>query len=374
MKVRILHLITRLPVGGAERLLISVLRKLDTNRFESVVCCIQDRGELAAEVESLGIPVISLGLMNKGGFDSRAKPAIVDLIKQHQIDLVHSHLYHANLYGRLAAKKAGVPAIISIHNTYARRKWYRHLINRWLSRYTAKIIAVSEDIRQDVVKYDGVHDDKIVTLPNGIDLDRVRTNISRDQARARLGYGDEHFLIGVVGRLEKQKGHIHLIRAIAALTQQNKLTNIRVLVAGDGRLRADLEQATDDLGIGGQVNFLGTRKDMAEILRALDLFVMPSLWEGLSLAMLEGMAAELPVIISDVGGAGEVLHENTYGVRTPPGDEVALAQAIVDLAENPEKRAILATKARTRVEEAYSAETMVRKLEAIYDNTLKRGT
>ena len=374
MKTRILHLITRLPVGGAERLLVSTLANLDSTRFESIVCCIQDRGELADEVEALSIPVVALGLMRTKRFDLKIVPALLDLIKKYRIDIVHSHLYHANLYGRLAAKRAQVPSIISIHNTYVLRKWYRHLINRLLSRSTARIVAVSEDIRRDVVRFDKVPEEKIVTLPNGIDLDRVRTELTRDEARARLGYDHASFLIGVVGRLEQQKGHIHLIRSFASLVRHEDTgtqKNLRLLIVGDGRLRKDLEVAVISLGISERVSFLGTRSDMAEILRALDLFVMPSLWEGLSLAMLEGMAAGLPVIISDVGGAAEVLGDNAFGIRVPPSNEAALTQAILRLAEDKERRELLGAKARERVEVGYSAATMVRKLEEIYGQVLE---
>ena len=129
MTLRVLHLITRLPIGGAEKILIDTVRNLDRARYDSVVCCIQDRGELATEIVQMGVPLFCLHRMQSKRFDFRAVTAVKKLIRQERIGLVHSHLYHANLYGRLAALLAGVPAVATVHNTYTRRKLHRRLLH-----------------------------------------------------------------------------------------------------------------------------------------------------------------------------------------------------------------------------------------------------
>lgn len=369
MTYRVMHLITRLPVGGAERLLAGVVSHLDRDRYESVVCCIQDGGAVADEIAASGIPVITLDLMGHGGFDRRVVPALCDIIRRERIDLIHSHLYHANLYGRLAASRAGIAAVASVHNTYSRRKWYRHLINWWLARKCAAVIAVSADIRDDILQHDHVPSQKVIVVPNGIDMQRVVSGLTRGEAKIRLGYAADVFLLGCVGRLEEQKGHAFLITALSAL--RTMYPQLRLAIAGDGRKRQALGEMAAQMGVADIVQFLGTRSDMADVLRAFDLYVMPSLWEGLSLAMLEAMAAELPVIISDVGGAAEVLGDDEFGIRVPPGDAEALALAIRQLIDSPSAREELATKARRRVADRYDAKAMIKKLEGIYAAAIK---
>jgi L-malate glycosyltransferase len=367
--IRVLHLITRLPVGGAERLLVDVARNLERNRFESIVCCIQEKGALAPELEAAGIALHCLERMRTKRFDWGVVRALKRLLQREQIDLVHCHLYHANLYGRIAAWLAGVPAVISVHNTYTRVKIHRRLLNRVLANVTARIIAVSDETRRDILRYDGVPGDKVVTIYNGIDVRRVDSALTRTEARQRLGIGAESIAIGCVGRLEEQKGHRYLFDALAIIGREAPplAARIQTLLVGDGRLREQLKQQVGALALDSRVMFLGTRGDVADILKALDLYVMPSRWEGLSIAMLEAMAAGLAVVISDVGGVGRVLGSDEFGLRVPPADPSRLAGAIRELAEQPARREALGRAARQRVEEAFSAQVMIAAISRIYE-------
>lgn len=363
-KARVLHLITRLPVGGAERLLVDVVRRLDPARFESVVCCIQAKGELAAELEAAGIPVHCLERMRSKRFDWRAVFDLRRFLRRERITLVHSHLYHANLYGRLAAFLSGVPAVATVHNVYARTKLHRRLLNRWLARSSARVIAVSEEVRRDLIEHDGIDAAKVVLIHNSIDLRRIATRLTREEARARLSIAEHAFAVGCVGRLEEQKGHRYLLEACAALKRDIPL---RLFVVGDGRLRRELERQAAALGLAASTSFLGERKDVAEILKALDLFVMPSLWEGLSLAMLEAMAAGLPIVISDVGGVSQAIDAQS-GLKVPPGDPGAIARAIRLLAAQPESRRSLGLAARRRVEAEFDVGIMMARLSQVYED------
>lgn len=369
--MRILHLITRLPVGGAEKVLVDIVRRLDPAQYESVVCCIQAKGDLAIEIEKSGVPLYCLHRMRSKRFDWSAVRGLMRLLREERIALVHSHLYHANLYGRIAAFLAGVPAVAHVHNVYAQRKLHRRLLNRLLSRASARVIAVSDEIREDLVTHDRIDPRKIAVIRNGIDARRVDTELTQAQARARLGVSQEHVLIGCVGRLEEQKGHRFLLEACAKLNRDPDLRHrLRVVIVGDGRLRADLERQASALGLASSVSFLGTRQDVPEILRALDLFVMPSLWEGLSIAMLEAMAAGVAVVISDVSGVSQALGNNEHGIRVAPGDAAALAQAIRSLAGAPARRRTLGMSARERVKVAFSIDAMMSELTSVYGDAL----
>jgi L-malate glycosyltransferase len=369
-RARILHLFVTLPVGGAENLLLSIVRRLDHERFASFVCCIGMRGVVGEQLAAMNIPVVELRLMEKGGIDRRVAPALVELIRREGIDLVHSHLYHANLYGRLAARKAGVPAVISIHNVYGRPKLHRRIINWYLARHTAAIIVGSEDIRRDVERYDHVPASRIQVIPNSVDLTRSVSTLSRSEARARLGLAEQDLVIGTIGRLEKQKGHRYLIEALALL--RGRGLQARVLLAGEGRERAALEALVASLGLGEQVMLLGTRSDLGDLFRAMDIFVMPSLWEGLSLVMLSAMAAGLPVVATAVGGVSQVFCNDKYGFTVPAGNVAALADKIAECLPNLPAARVKGMKAAQHVRDNYSDEVMVRRVEAVYERALPK--
>lgn len=370
-KIRLLHLITRLPIGGAERMLLGVLRNLDAQRFESVVCCIQDRGELADEAEAMGVPVLSLGLMNRGGYDRQVVPELRRIMREQRIDLVHTHLYHANLYGRLAARREGIPAVASVHNTYKRRKWYRHWINRYLARHTVAVTAGSADVERDLLEVDRLPKDKVVRLPNCIDLARVDTALTAAEAKQRLGFAGADRVIGTVGRVEEQKGQVFLLEAFARLRQlPGGDGNLKLLVVGDGRLLPQLREAADRLGIADACRFPGNIVQLADVYRAIDIFVMPSLWEGLSLAMLEAMAAGLPMIATDVGGARDVLGDSQWGVLVPPRDADAIAAAVASLLANRPACAEMAAAGAERVRKHYSVTALTEQLSGIYRSAL----
>jgi glycosyltransferase involved in cell wall biosynthesis len=364
-----LHLFVTLPVGGAETLLLNTLRHLDQNKFSSQVCCIVEQGALGERIDAMGIPLVELNLRPKIGAGRGIVSALVKLCVQEKIGLIHSHLYHANYYGRLAARRAGIPAIASIHNTYKTAKLHRRLINMYLARHTAAILVGSEDVRRDVLRFDRVPESLVEIIPNSVDITQSGSALSRAEARKALGLPEKSIVLGSVGRLEEQKGHRHLIEAMHALVQQG--TNAHLLLIGDGRERPALEHLIGQLGLGERVLLLGTRNDLGDLFRAMDLFIMPSLWEGLSLAMLSAMAAELPVIATSVGGVRQVMGEDEYGFVIPPGDVPALVAKIRDCLENRERTRLRGILGAQRVRERYSTEAATKRLEALYIRVLE---
>lgn len=367
---RILHVFVSLPVGGAENLLISNLRLLDSTKFESVVCVLGERGELASQVEALSVPFYELGLMRKGVGRQVVVGRLVELIRRERIDLVHTHLYHANYFGRMAAARASVLCIVSIHNTYTKPKMHRRIVNWWLARRrTAAIIAGSQEIRRDILRYDHVRPMLLEVIPNAVDLARSESQLSKHEARSRFGLDDGAYVLGTVGRLEAQKGHPFLFDAIYWLREQG-LRPVLLLV-GDGREADALRKQAMRLDLLECVYFLGTRKDLGDLFRAMDLFVMPSLWEGLSLAMLSAMAAELPVVATAVGGVVEVLGgDNERGFVIPPSDARALADQILWCWKHPQQSSRTGEAGRDFVRQNYSDTAMVNRLEAIYERIL----
>jgi len=205
---------------------------------------------------------------------------------------------------------------------------------------------------------------RLVLMPYGIPLAELDTPLNRKEARKRLGLSGGGLVFGAVGRLEEQKGHVYLLAALPALMRE--IPDLTVLLVGEGREQERLKRQVRDLGLERTVRFLGTRRDLPEIFRALDLFVQPSLWEGLPLALLKAMGAGLPVVATRVSGSREVIGDGVNGCLVAPGDPEALARVLLELARQPEARRRLGAAARRTVAAQYSLDAMLTRLEELY--------
>ena len=362
-RLKVLHLLDSLPVGGAEDLVAAIVRGLDPERFAAGVACIGFPGPVGAELYAAGYPVSYLGLDLKHTSAWRLVADLRRLLQEHRPDILHTHLYHPNLYGRLAALGLGLPGVVAaVHNSYTRVKIHRRLWNDLLGWASDRVLVGSAQVLNDVRRYDGVPASRLLLMPYGVRLAELETRLSRDEARQALQVSG--FVLGAVGRLEEQKGHTHLLTALAQVRRQIPAA-ILVLV-GDGRQREALEHQAQELGVVDRVRFLGTRRDLPLIYRALDLFVQPSLWEGLPLALLKAMGAGLPVLATRVSGVQEVINDGSNGRLVDPGDPEALGRALVELYRQPETRARLGAAAHLTIRDNYSLETMLTKLEQVY--------
>ncbi|MFH1595261.1 MAG: glycosyltransferase [Pseudomonadota bacterium] len=361
-RIKVLHLLATMPVGGAEDLVAAVVKGLDPDRFEAAAATIGQPGAVGQELAAAGYAVASLGLDLKRTAAWRLVAAVRRLLKEVRPDILHTHLYHPNLYGRLAALGLGLPVVAAVHNSYTRVKLHRRVWNFLLARAADRVLVGSSQVWRDVRRYDWVPARRLLLLPYGIRPAELETPLSQPEARERLGVSG--FVVGAVGRLEEQKGHGHLLAALPALARE--IADLTVLLVGDGRRRQALMAQARDLGVAGRVRFLGTRRDLPEIYRALDVFVQPSLWEGLPLALLKAMGAGLPVVATRVSGALEVIDDGVNGRLVNPGDAPDLARAILDLYQQPEVRARMGEAARGTVLAHYSQEAMLRRLESLY--------
>jgi L-malate glycosyltransferase len=361
--LKVLHLLASLPVGGAEDLVAAIVRGLDPQRFNAGVACLGSPGPVGAELEATGYPVSYLGLDLKRTSFWRLVAAVRGLLKELRPDILHTHLYHPNLYGRLAALGLGLPVVVAaVHNSYTKVKSHRRLWNHLLGRVSDRVLVGSAQVWSEVRRYDGVPASRLVLLPYGIRLAELETPLSREEARQAMGVSG--FVLGAVGRLEEQKGHRHLLEALSEV--KRVIPDATLLLVGDGRLREDLMRQAQELGLSDRVRFLGTRRDLPLIFRALDLFVQPSLWEGLPLALLKAMGAGLPVVATRVSGVREVILDGINGRLVVPADPEALAGTTVELYRDPEARARLGAAARLTIRDNYSLEAMLARLEQLY--------
>jgi glycosyltransferase involved in cell wall biosynthesis len=364
----VLHLLATMPVGGAEDLVAAAVKGLDPRRFEAAAACIGEPGAIGEELRAAGYPVASLGLDLRRTPFPRLIAAVRGLLKEMRPDILHTHLYHPNLYGRLAALGLNLPGVVAaVHNSYHRVKFHRRGWNFLLALVTDRVLVGSTRVWQDVRRFDGVPVRKLTLLPYGIPLAEPEPALSREEARTRLGVSG--FVLGAVGRLEEQKGHRYLLEAVTELA--GRLPDLKVLLVGEGRQRQKLESLVRELGVAEVVRFLGTRRDLPLIYRALDLFVLPSLWEGLPLALLQAMGSGLPVVATRVSGVQEAVQDGLTGCLVAPGDAGALTEAILELYARPKTRLRLGEAARATVRENYSQEAMLRQLERLYLEVLQ---
>jgi L-malate glycosyltransferase len=360
-----------MPVGGAEDLVAGIVRGLDPGRFSAFVATLGPLGPVGHELRAQGFDVISLGLDIRHNSVWRLARAVRRLLKAHRPDILHTHLYHPNLYGRLGALGLGLSGVVaSVHNSYMLTKFHRRVWNFLLGWATDRVLVGSTQVWGDVRHYDGVPASRLLLMPYGIPMPELDTSLSRETARERLGVSG--LVIGAVGRLEEQKGHAHLLAALPEVRRQ--VPDLLVLLVGEGRRQENLRRQIQALGLQDTVRFLGTRRDLPEIYRALDLFVQPSLWEGLPLALLKAMGAGLPVVATRVSGSLEAVADGVNGRLVAPGEPQALARAILELARHPLERQRLGKAARRTIETRYSLEAMLRQLEELYLDLYRRHT
>ncbi len=371
--LRVLHVITGLEIGGAERVLLETARYQRAQGHDVSVCSLRPDGPLAPAVrEVCPLFTVHMGHALTPGVVWR----LAALMRRGRYDVVHSYLYQANLVARVAARLAGISVnISSVRCSYTWLNWKHFLVDRWTARLADCITSVSEATRQFSIEREGLPPAKIVTLRNGIDVGRFDRAVPDRQAtraavRAALGYAPSDLVVCMTGRLHEQKGHTYLLQAAERLKE--RYPHLRLLIVGDGPQRAALESESQARGLGGVVAFLGMRRDVPELLAASDIFAFPSLYEGLPNAVLEAMAMWCPVVASTADGTVEIIENEINGLLVPPADAAALTVALERLLADAALRHSLAEAGRRHVVEEFSFETMMQATEKLYYDYLTR--
>jgi glycosyltransferase involved in cell wall biosynthesis len=362
MPLRIMQLVLGLSPGGTERLVIEICRRL-SGVGEVMVCCLDDPGEWAPELTGAGIRVTSLG--RAGGFEPSLARRIARLVDHERIGMIHCHHYSPYVYGALATiLRPSVGLVFTEHGRLSdappSRK--RRLVNPWLSRLPGAVCAVSADLKKYLVQ-SGFPEDRVEVVYNGIADVAPVPQASRAALRAELDVPADAFLVMSIGRLDPVKNLSLLLRAFAvALAGDPRLS---LAIIGDGPERAALEAQARELGLEGRVAFAGYRRDAARFLAAADLYVSSSTYEGVSLTILEAMAAGVPVVATEVGGNPEVVVHGETGLLVP-GLCAPLSCAITGLARDEIRRRHFGDAARTRVVRHFSIDRMVGRYAELY--------
>jgi len=374
---KIAYVIDGLSMGGAERLMVPILKHLSQTNFEAHVCALQskDGNPMADEIRALGIPVNCLDIEHLR--DWNALPRLIRYLKANDIDLVHTQLEFANILGNISARFLHLPSVCTIHvmpSLDVKTKSKLHQKLEWfvLNHFCNRVISVSEEARQYHLHISGASPSRVSTIYNGIDLSNflsLERDLERANVRTELEIPYDANLLTTVAVLRPQKGIQYMIRALPAILASNP--NTYYLVAGDGSHRDILVEEVNKSGVSDRVIFAGMRKDVPRLLTASDIFVLPTLTEALPTVLAEAMAARLPIIASQVGGVPEMITDGQNGCLVGPEDVEDLAQACMDLLTNPEKRAAMSAEGWKIVNQKFNIEKQVDLLEALYFDQLE---
>ncbi len=379
--LRVLQVVTRMVRGGAQQVVLDLLERLPRGSYRQALVCgagsadeaaLLPRAERAAE-EVIRVPGLVREVRPRA--DAAAVARLGALFRRRRPDVVHAHTYKAGVTASVAARLAGVPAVVFTPHGHifargsripgvpegGRRLAALLWITRAAQCFAHRVTALSTADLEGQLALGLAPRSKYCVVRNGIDVDRFAAPPRRDLSGGPV--------IGAVGRFTEEKGHTHLVEAFARA--RVALPGARLVLVGYGELEADLRQRATSLGLDGAVRFAGER-DSAEMLPGFDLFVQPSLYESQGLAILEAMAAGRPVVASDVGGVRDVVQEGETGLLVPPADPAALAGAIVRLARSPDLASSMADRARARVRELFTLDRMVEAYARLYRQILGR--
>jgi len=369
VKVKLMHIVLSLNVGGLEMVVINLLKGLDRRIYTPILCCLEEEGSLIHEIEKLGVKTIVLGKKKKG-IDYPLLFRLASILRQEKIDIIHSHNPTPYFYGTIAGKIANVPVIIyTKHGRNPVKKKRELLLRKFLSYMTDKIVAVSDDARNVAINDEKINPEKVVTIFNGIDIDRYQTNIDVASKKREIGLSDDDFVIGIVARLSPEKDHNTLFEAFRIVLDSIN-QNVKLVIVGDGILREEFEQKAKSISISNKTIFLGERYDVPELLAIFDLFILSSITEGISLTLLEAMATGLPVVATNAGGNAEIVLDNQTGFIVPPKDPNRMAEAIMTIIKNNDMANQMKERGKDRVSKKFNLETMRDQYEQIYQQTL----
>lgn len=374
--MRVAHIIKVMQIGGAERHLLILLPELIKQGMEQHLLMLVEPDKpmenMVAAAEERGITVHKLTI--RRDYDVTVGYQLLRTLRQIKPDLVHTHLIHADLFGITAARLGGYPVVTGRHNDDDfRTKSALKTGNALLWRLARGGIAISEAIRRFTIDVEGAPPDKVRVVHYGIEHKSAspdELNQARTKLRSELNLPQDTLIIGIVCRLVEQKGIPYGLDAFKQVLEQ--LPDVHLIIAGDGDLRSTLEAQVQQLEIADNVHFLGWRDDAPQVLAALDVFLMPSLWEGFGLVLLEAMSKRVPVIASDVSAIPEVVVHGETGFLVSPRDVDSLRDAMLTLLGDRPLRLHMGMMAEDRVETHFSAERMAEATIAVYREFLKK--
>lgn len=375
MPIRILKFLTLFAVGGTERQFVYMTKNLDRSQFDVRIGCHSLRGEFLKDIEAMNLPVTAYPISSLySPATLRTQWRFTQDLKAQDVRLVHAWGFYPNVFAVPAARMAGCVSIASVRDTgvFTEHARLKTLLQTWACRLADRIVVNSAAVRDSLIAL-GIDDRRIEIVPNGVIVPARQPGDRDFPIRRELGISSTAPVVAVVSRLNPGKGIEYFLRALARVSE--RIPDARYLIIGssyfDPTYKSQLENLAVDLTLTDRVIFTGERHDIPELLREVDLSVLPSLSEGLSNSLLEAMAAELPVVATNVGGNPEIVLDQTTGLLVPPRDPMALGDAMIRILQSPQMARQFAKAGYERVKSKFSLEASVHKTENLYLSLLE---
>lgn len=369
MKHKVMIVIDHLGEGGAQRQIIEYLKLANRNSFDITVVNLDAAyNTVGKEIEDLGYRVIAI--KHSGLLSLSTLNMLIRLFRKEKPDIVHTYLFTADCYGRLAARLARVKVTIcAIRAVDKWKKWY-HIAADWiLTLFTDKVTVNAEAIKPFLVKTEKFPPEKIVTIYNGIDLDRFNKFRASEEVKKELGIPQDAFVVAMVGRLDTQKDYPTYFAAAEKVLE--KYNNVYFLAVGGGPLLQVFKSQVLSFKLKERIIFTGVRRDVLDLINALDIGILSSHYEGCPNVVMEYMACSKPVIATNVDGCSELIVDDLTGYLVPPKSPGILADKIIQLLDNPDLRMKMGQEGRKRVETLFTSEIMVKNTENLYKELLQ---
>lgn len=368
MPARLMLLTIGLGVGGTETHILELASRIDRRRYDVTVCCLKTAGCLADELRARGVRVVSLN--GTGKLDALVLFRLWRLLRKEQPDVIQAFLFWANVAARLLGRiMKGLPVISSYHDEVVSEGWFVRAVDRLTFGWSHTIVCCSEAVRRSVSSQVCARPARYTIIPFG--LDPQQFNASEAASRQELGLSEDLPVLGTVCRLvEPKKGLSVLLQALAEIRRREGAPLCQILIVGDGPARDMLQTMSERMGISPWVVLAGCRRDIPRVLPLLHGFVMPSLYEGFGIAILEAMASGKPVVATAVGGIPEFVKHGETGLLVEPGDPSALAEAMMRLLTERESALRMGSRGRDFVRAHFGIATVVRRHEQVYETCL----
>jgi glycosyltransferase involved in cell wall biosynthesis len=376
-KARPIHVVfvhRNLTVGGCEELRLSLLARLDPKKYDVRFVCFEDKGVIGREIERLGYPVDVLGTSDRW-FNLLAPFKLAAHLRLKPCTILQSSLFSVNLHARIAARLVNVPIVVcEEHSDYERYNprlgWLLRPLHRWLARWADRFTVPSEAVKRSLVSAEGIQAEQFTVLYNTALPERFTTSLAPVEARQRLGLPPEGPVIGLTASLAVRKGQIYLLEAMRRLVEA--APGIHCLLVGEGPERPRLEEAIKGWGLEERVLLLGLRRDIPEVLRALDIFVSPAVEEAFGINILEAMLMGLPVVATAVGGVPELVLDEVTGLLVPSLNPLALSAATERLLKDQPLAERMGSAGRQRARDLFGPENYASTLEGLWETLMER--
>lgn len=364
--MNILYLTNHLNTGGITSYVLTLAAGMRKKGHQ--VYLASSGGELLGRFLELGVIYLPVSLRTKSEINPKiifGLFKLIRLVRKYKIDIIHANSRTTQVIGFLLGQRTGVTYISTCHGFFKKR-FFRRLFPCWGER----VIAISQQVKEHLISDFGVEGERIVLIHSGIDVNKFSSQfaVHGSQIKEKLGLVGRP-IVGAIGRLSDVKGHRYLIEAMPEVLKAFPETQF--LIAGDGKTKGELLNLAKGLGLEKKVVFLPSLADTRDVLSAMDVFVMPSLKEGLGLSLMEAMAMGLAVVASSVGGITTLIKDGQNGLLVRPADAAGLAGAIITLLEDEDKRKSLGENASVFIRENFSEEKMAFETESLYEECLK---